>query len=280
MRLAAAAALAALSCWTVAAHATSAACQERLLPSSPGAAAGKRPITARDLATLRDFGRVDQGAGREPFAVSPDGKHAVLTLRRGDPATDSYCIGVVLIPLAGSGLPRLLDVGGKILTAPSDVHGIPAIPSGLPGNGTPIWSPDGRRVAFLRRDGEFAQVWLAGLDEKQAVRLTALTTEPSGIRWTRDGTGIVITTRDALNAARLQIEHEGKTGYHYDERFWSLAEPYPHPPLPLPLNYRLLDLRSRSLADITPDRAAADSCAEVLAMNTQSMPWRVMGSRC
>lgn len=254
-RLGVAAGLLTLSSWTVSAYATPAACRERLLPPAPRAAAGKRPITGSDLARLRDFGRMDEAAGREPFAVSPDGKHAVLVLRQGDPDTDRYCIGIVLIALDGAGPPRLLDVGGEIIAASSDVHGIPAIPSGLPGNGTPTWSTDGKWIAYLRRDGAFTQVWRVGLDGTPAVQLTQLTTEPSSARWARDGRGIVVAFRDRLDEERAKIVQEGRIGYHYDERFWSLAEPYPHPRLPIPTSNAYLDMRSLILTPISDVRA-------------------------
>jgi hypothetical protein len=72
------------------------------------------PVTPLDIATLRDFGPQEASVGGEPpFSLSPDGTHAALVLRRGDPASDAYCLGVIVVPLAGQAPPRLIDAGGE-----------------------------------------------------------------------------------------------------------------------------------------------------------------------
>ncbi|MCW3837227.1 Atxe2 family lasso peptide isopeptidase [Sphingomonas canadensis] len=245
-----------LSSGSISAHAAPTSCAERLLPSSPRAATGRKAVTARDLVELRDFGRIDDGLGRPSFRVSPDGTLAALTLRRANPDTDDYCIGVVLVSLRGRFAPRLLDVGGTIFPSPSDVHGIPAIPTGLPGDATPIWSPDGRWLAFLRRDAGVTQIWRVGLDGKPATQLSHLSTEPSAPRWAPDGQSILFATRSALDAGRAAIEREGRVGFHYDERFWSVSESYPHPPLPLPNELNRVDLSTGRVTPVLEDKGA------------------------
>ncbi len=238
------------------ANAKATSCAERLLPSASAAAGSKRPITARDLVELRDFGRPDTGAIGEPFNLSPDGRHAALTLRRGNPDSDDYCVGVVLVTLDGRAPARLLNVGGDIVPSTYDLRGLPAIPNGSPKAATPIWSPDSKRLAWLRRDRGATQVWLVGLDGRPATQLTRLSTDALSIAWAKDGRTILVKTRPLLDAGFAAIEREGRSGYHYDARFASLFENRPRPSLPLPEETSALDVVSGAVRPLSPAEAA------------------------
>src|SRR3546814_14514848 len=109
---------------------------------------GSRQCAALDLATLRDFGRHEASLGGEPpFSISPDGRRAALLLRRGDPTSDTYCMGVVVVPFQGGGPPTLLDVGGEPILNVSDFRGLAGLPLGTPQPVPPTWSPAGRSLA-------------------------------------------------------------------------------------------------------------------------------------
>lgn len=252
------------------AHATPADCSERLLPPSFGAATGKRPITARDLVELRDFGRPDSGALGEPFNVSPDGRFAALTLRRGDPDTDTYCIGVVLVRLDGSAPPRLLDVGGQAIPYSWDLHGVPAIPSGTLKAATPVWSPDGKWLAWLRRDGDFTQVWRVGLDGRPAEQMTHLSTEILSVSWSGDGRALLFTTHKALDEGIAAIDREGRRGFLYDERFWAMTYDRPRPRLPLPVETSVLDIATGMVRPIPAGLVAATRGGEAVTRPAQA----------
>lgn len=239
------------------AHATPATCSERLLPPSSRAATGETPpLTARDLIELRDFGQVTAPAGREPFALSPDGRFAALTLRRADTVADSYCVGVMLVPLDGKSRPRLLDVGGQAIPSLNDVHGIAAIPSGLIHSAPPAWSPDGRSIAFLRRDAGLTQVWIVAVDGGPAKRVTRLETEPLHVAWSGNGRSLLVTTREGVDRARAGIDEEGRRGYLYDERFWTIADAKPHPSAAIPTEVNRVDISSGSVRPIDVAEAA------------------------
>ena len=239
----------ALAAWATvglvsAAQASPDSCAARLLPAQTEQSAARR-ITPRDLVGLRDFGRTDASvAGELPFTVSPDGRHAALILRRADPDTDSYCFGVALVALDGRTPVRLLDTGGAFIQATSDIRGVPAIPSGIPQTAPPVWSPDGRWLAWLRRDHGSTQVWRVGLDGRPAAQLTHGSVDVEAVAWAADGRTLLVTSRPSLAAGMAQIEEEGRSGFLYDARFWTLSEDRPRPPLPLP--------RTRS----TPSRSA------------------------
>ncbi len=127
--------------------------------------------------------------------VSPDGRHALVTLQTAAPKGDGYRHAIWLVPLDGDGgdggQPRQLTLGAK-----NDGHA--------------RWSPDGRTVGFVsdrrhlveeepdagdkkdREDG--SQVHLLSLDGGEARRLTDLPRGVNGFEWSPDGTKLVVVS--------------------------------------------------------------------------------------
>ncbi|MDQ2763260.1 MAG: Atxe2 family lasso peptide isopeptidase [Pseudomonadota bacterium] len=218
---------------SVGAQAKASSCSRELLPRLDFGAAASRALSARDLVTLRDFGSTDSGANADPaFSVSPDKRFAALVLRRAVLDTDTYCYGVLVIPLWG-GRPRLVDIGGERIPATSDIRGVPAIDSGLPDSPPPIWSRDGRWLLFLRRDHGLTQVWRVSLDGRPARQLSHLATNALSLDMASAGNAVLVTIRQTLDAGVRNIDAEGRSGFLYDGRFWSLSEARPRPALPL-----------------------------------------------
>ncbi|MFA6114156.1 MAG: Atxe2 family lasso peptide isopeptidase [Sphingomonas sp.] len=229
------------------------ACAERLMPAPPTA---DHAVTARDLIELRDFGRVDTSVGGPaPFTVSPDGAWAALILRRADADVDDYCFGVMLVSLDRKARSRLLDVGGEFIAMVNDIRGIPAIVNGSSASGAPIWSPDGRSLAYLRRDRGVTQAWRVGLDGRPAEQVSRLPTDALDVAWAADGTTLLITTRPALAEGEPAIDREGRSGFLYDSRFWSLSESRPRPALPLPVEIRAIEVASGATHKVTSEEA-------------------------
>lgn len=225
-------------------------CAGELLAGPMRSAGPAKPVEASNLARLRDFGKQDTGLGGEaPFSVSPDLRSAALVLRRGDPATDSYCIGVMIVPLDGTGGPRLVDVGGEPILAVSDVRGIPDLPIGNLEPVTPRWSPDGRKLAYLRRDGGRTQVWIAMADGSGARLASRLPVDARSVRWAQDGRSLVIGTRPGIAAAMAEMAPEERQGYLYDERFWTLSRSRPGPRLPIKIIEQRIDAETENTLD-------------------------------
>lgn len=236
-------------------------CRARLMSTAPAVA---RDVTPRDLVELRDFGRSDTAlSAPSPFSLSPDGTELAIALRRADPDTDSYCIGIVVVPLDRARPPRLVDVGGEFILARGDSHGVPDLPVGTEQPVTPLWSPDGRWLAYLRRDRGVTQAWRARSDGSFAGPVTHDAEDVRAVRWSGGGKALVVTTRP-MAAANAAIEREGRSGFLYDERFWTLSKDRPRPRLPLPKTDRLVDpATGRTIASAeTSNRDSSDRPAD------------------
>ena len=134
-----------------------------LLPTAAQPTGPKRSITSLDLARLRDIGRPDGAllGGPSPLAVAPDQARIAFIISRGDPASNSLCVGLAVMDLVAGARPRLIDQGGEMILASGNVRGL-ITPIGYPAVVTPSWSPDGRSIAYLRRDQGVTQLWISG----------------------------------------------------------------------------------------------------------------------
>jgi dipeptidyl aminopeptidase/acylaminoacyl peptidase len=244
--------------WAVPASAGGAACAARLLP-----AATLRPaadLTARALIELRDFGGAGAKVGGEPpFRVSPDGRWAALILRRADVARDDYCHGLVIVPLAGNGRPRLLDTGGDYIPLIHDLRGVADFVNGAPRMNTPAWSSDGRYLAYLRRDHGSTQAWVVGLDGGPARQISRLATDATAVRWSADGKSLAVRSRPGLSAAEDEIRQEGRSGFHFDRSFLPLTDKAPRPSAEAPFVDCWYDRATDQPIAAPSDRAPAAS---------------------
>lgn len=193
--------------------------QGRCTALMPGKApASRHPIAPADLIELRQIGFPDAAlSGPSPLAVSPDGRSVAFQLSRPDLAANDYCNGLVVVPLDGSGPPRLVDQGGEFDPAIAFVRG-GEINVGLPRPVTPAWSADGRKLAYLRRERGITQAFIASADGYGGQRITQSDADIETVSWTADGTGLLVSTRPNAPVARAAIDREGRSGWLYDRR--------------------------------------------------------------
>lgn len=225
------------------ARTTEEACWEQAT-TGDGAAAAKRPLTTRDLVRLRDIGSVYPLPGAPMFTVSPDGKEIAFQVRQADPDHNRYCIGVFISSVHSPGLAREIDHGGDLLLDRSDQLGRANLAVGTPRTITPKWAPDGTWVAFLKRVDGITQVWRAQADGSGSRPLTDSSADIDDFAIGKDGTTLVYVYRPDIMQARSDIETEGNTGFHYDERFFPSASSTPFPRSGITKRYDALDLRT------------------------------------
>ncbi|MES2022853.1 MAG: Atxe2 family lasso peptide isopeptidase [Pseudomonadota bacterium] len=211
--------LLASACLGIASQPAMASCKD-LLPSTDVVRQPPRSVTADDLLRLRDIGQPDGAMFGQPspLGISPDGRQAVFILSRADPDTNSYCRALVAINLFGAPTPRILDRGGEMITNTTVARGL-VVGNGFPALLTPAWSPDGRWIAYQRRDDGVTQVWRARSDGSGAQAVTRSPVDVEAVAWTGDGGTIVYVALPGRAEAQRRIDQEGRDGWLYDGRF-------------------------------------------------------------
>jgi dipeptidyl aminopeptidase/acylaminoacyl peptidase len=239
------------------AQAASANCAERLLPSH--AAVAMRGLDARSLIELRDFGAPASSiGGAPPFSISPDGLFAALILRRANVETDDYCNGVVIVSLRGDTAPWRVDVGGDYIALTHDLRGSAGFNNGAPRMVTPLWSPDGRRLAYLRRDRGVTQAWVVPVGGGAARQVTHFDSDAATLRWSGNDR-LMVSTRLGLASANAAIVERGKDGYHFDKSFFPLLDARPHAASAIPIDEVPINLGAGDTAPGAVAVSTADS---------------------
>ena len=164
--------------------------------------AARHPITFEDMIKMH---RVS-----EP-QISPDGKWVVYTVATPDMDANRNVTNIWMVPTSG-GTPTQLTQSGQ--------------------DSSPVWSPDGKTIAFLSsRSGE-AHVYLLALEGGEAQRLTKLSTGADLMKWSPDGKTIAFTSSvypdckdDDCNKKRDEEKEKNKVKAHVAEhllyRHWT-----------------------------------------------------------
>ncbi|WP_241659526.1 Atxe2 family lasso peptide isopeptidase [Sphingomonas glacialis] len=228
-----------------------------LVPAAGELSQPMHALVPMDLVRLRDIGPVDptqQYGGL--FTVSPDGHQAAFQLRRGDPATNSFCVAMLVVELRPRGKIQVVDRGGDFLRFRFDLRGMADFPSGVADTITPRWSPDGRWIVYRRRDEGAVQLWRARVDGSGSEAITDSADNIDDFRFTADGSAIVYATRPGLREAKVSIDQEGRSGFHYDDRFSPTTSTRPFTPAPVARAAWVIDLQSRRVRAATPNETA------------------------
>jgi dipeptidyl aminopeptidase/acylaminoacyl peptidase len=174
-----------------------------------------RPITTRDLATLRDIDGV---------SISPDRRWAVFSTTQAEPDHNRYDVAWHVLDMA-TGRTRRVGGGGELL--PSGGMGMISqyiAPS------VSAWSPDSLWVAYLRRDKGRTQVWHVRRDGTNARQLTYGESDVRALAYARNGRTILFQTEPTQAQIAADLLPEGRIGFRYDERFIPLYSVLPVAP--------------------------------------------------
>jgi dipeptidyl aminopeptidase/acylaminoacyl peptidase len=158
-----------------------------------GQEAGKHVITVDDLLRMHRISEVQ---------ISPDGKSVAYTLGTPDMDANRNPSNVWVVSTS-NGEPMQLTQSGH--------------------DSSPVWSPDGKTIAFLSsRSGE-SQVYLLPMDGGggEAKPLTKLSTGADIVKWSPDGKTIAFTSSvypdckdDACNKSRDEEKEKSKVKAH------------------------------------------------------------------
>ncbi|MBK6830633.1 MAG: PD40 domain-containing protein [Flavobacteriales bacterium] len=130
-------------------------------------APGKRVITPQDLWAVKRLSSPE---------LSPDGRTAAIVVQEWSIEKNKPTSNIWLVPVAG-GEPR------KLTTAQA-------------GDGSPTWSPDGTRIAFVSKRGEdkVAALYVIRTDGGEAEKILELPFALSDPRWMPDGKSVIMAT--------------------------------------------------------------------------------------
>ena len=106
-------------------------------------------------------------------AISPDGAQVVFSRGFVDASKDQNSSNLWLTDVAGTRLRQLTD--------------------GTWRDSSPVWSPDGSRLAFLSNRSGSTQVHVLWPDTRESAQLTRVDRDVAGLAWSPDGTRLAFT---------------------------------------------------------------------------------------
>ncbi len=105
--------------------------------------------------------------------ISPDGKQVLFTRGWTDKINDQARSNLWIVDTDGKRVRELTHGNWR--------------------DSSPVWSPDGKRIAFLSERDETTQVHVMWLDTREVAQLTHLERAPSGLCWSPDGRKLAFT---------------------------------------------------------------------------------------
>jgi dipeptidyl aminopeptidase/acylaminoacyl peptidase len=157
--------------------------------------AAKHPITFDDMIKMHRVA--------EP-QISRDGKWVAYTVATPDMDANRNASNIWLASTSG-GAPAQLTQSGH--------------------DSSPVWSPDGKTIAFLSSRGGDSQVYLLSLAGGEAQKLTKLSTGVDIVKWSPDGKTIAFTSSvypdckdDDCNSKRDAEKEKNKVKAHVAEQ--------------------------------------------------------------
>jgi dipeptidyl aminopeptidase/acylaminoacyl peptidase len=105
--------------------------------------------------------------------ISPDGMHILFTRGWIDKKSDRSRSNLWIVDIAGKRVRELTHGNWRDFS--------------------PVWSPDGKKIAFLSDRDETTQIHVMWLDTREVAQLTHLDRSPGSLRWSPDGKKLAFT---------------------------------------------------------------------------------------
>ena len=262
-----------ISCHSVSLRA---ACGAMLPP--PQMSSTSRPIVANDLIGLRDIGVANALAADSPFGISPDGRQVALVISRADAAQNLYCFALVVLALQSGATPRIVDQGGDPIRAVLNVRGL-LVKQGYLRINRPIWSPDGRWLAYLRRDHGVTQLWRVAKDGGIREPVTSGRTDVERFAWTPDGKALIVTSARESEQQRRERDREALAGYAYDDRFVPSASSRPFELASSEESCQRIDVEAKGVLAATPAECSSVAPSPVASTAQRALLQASQGQR-
>ncbi|MGB7284145.1 MAG: hypothetical protein WBE13_17910 [Candidatus Acidiferrum sp.] len=172
------------------------------LPGARAQEAAKHAITFNNLIEMHRVGEAQ---------VSPDGKWVAYTVTTPDLDANRNANNIWIVSTTSGASAQLTQSG----------H-----------DSSPVWSPDGKTIAFLSSRSGDSQVYMLSMEGGEAQQFTHLSTGADIVKWSPDGKTIAFTSEvypdckdDACNSARDAEKEKNKVKAHVAEhllyRHWT-----------------------------------------------------------
>lgn len=201
----------------------------------------KRPLQAEDLLRLRDIGPAGDDGPTHIMTLSPDKSLVALQVRQANLQSNSYCLGMVVVPLDGTARPLFVDKGGEYMLAPAGDETLPATSTGLARTITPRWSPNGTWFAFLKRVKGITQVWRADIATARSYPIAPPNAEVNDFRVVDDAQ-VVVRIHPPTHDLSSTLVDEAKFGFHFDRRFVPMQSDRPIVPVTGAIRYMTTEI--------------------------------------
>jgi dipeptidyl aminopeptidase/acylaminoacyl peptidase len=155
-----------------------------------GAYAGEKKFTYEDIANIK---------GLSDPRISPDGNYIAYVVTETDVEKSSTNSDIWLVPTRG--VERI-----KLTNSPRN-------------DGSPRWSPSGKKIAFISGRSGKNQVWLISPFGGEAIKLTDAETGVSRFVWAPDGKRIAYLAKDAETKEEKEKKKKKDDAIVVDERF-------------------------------------------------------------
>lgn len=160
-----------------------------------------RPITSRDLLTMRDL---------KGMQISPDGTKVAFVVVQAVYETNSYRSGLFVVDTAPGNVPVSIGTVG-----PPRFDLI-----GQLSNYAVAWSPDSRFITCLMKHNDSWQIWRWARNGGKGEQLTHSATDILEYEWSLDGKKIIFTASEPVDSGAVKKALESGLLYDGSIRAW------------------------------------------------------------